>query len=468
MHIEFNEGEPMLNDGVLHSNPLQKTNADYLARQSKFESNVRSYPRKLPLAIAKAHGLWVTDVEGHTYLDCLAGAGTLALGHNHPAVMASLDSFLASGLPMHTLDLTTAVKDAFSETLLSLLPNQGRDYCLQFCGPSGADAVEAALKLAKTFTGRNNIISFCGAYHGMTHGALALTGNTAPKNAIASLMPGVQFMPYPHEYRCPLGIGGETGVEALTHYFTQFIEDVESGVSLPAAVILEAVQGEGGVNCAPASWLRAIREVTRKHGILLILDEVQTGFGRTGKMFAFEHADIEPDLIVMSKAVGGGLPMAVLGIRREFDAWEPGNHAGTFRGNQMAMAAGLATLQVLQQQNLAVQAERQGRWIKDRLIELQAHYPALGQVRGRGLMLGIEIVDERQPADRLGHFPMDPALAAAIQQQCFKQGLLLERGGRKGNVIRLLPPLIIDDEQCRQVIRRFDNAVAAAVVKLRT
>ncbi|OPK11089.1 diaminobutyrate--2-oxoglutarate transaminase [Pseudomonas sp. VI4.1] len=458
----------MLNDGVLHSNPLQKTNADYLARQSKFESNVRSYPRKLPLAIAKAHGLWVTDVEGHVYLDCLAGAGTLALGHNHPAVMASLDSFLASGLPMHTLDLTTAVKDAFSETLLSLLPNQGRDYCLQFCGPSGADAVEAALKLAKTYTGRSNIISFSGAYHGMTHGALALTGNTAPKNALPSLMPGVQFMPYPHEYRCPLGIGGEAGVEALTHYFTQFIDDVESGVSLPAAVILEAVQGEGGVNCAPASWLRAIREVTRKHGILLILDEVQTGFGRTGKMFAFEHAGIEPDLIVMSKAVGGGLPMAVLGIRREFDAWEPGNHAGTFRGNQMAMAAGLATLQVLQQQNLAAQAERQGQWLKDRLLELQAHYPALGQVRGRGLMLGIEIVDERQPADRHGHYPMDPALAAAIQQQCFKQGLLLERGGRQGNVIRLLPPLIIDDEQCRQVIQRFDNAVAAAVVQLRT
>lgn len=457
----------MLNDGVLHSNPLQKTNADYLARQSKFESNVRSYPRKLPLAIAKAHGVWVTDVEGNTYLDCLAGAGTLALGHNHPAIMASLDSFLTSGLPMHTLDLTTVVKDAFSETLLSLLPNQGRDYCLQFCGPSGADAVEAALKLAKTCTGRNNIISFSGAYHGMTHGALALTGNTGPKNAIASLMPGVQFMPFPHEYRCPLGMGGEAGVEALTHYFTQFIEDVESGVSLPAAVILEAVQGEGGVNCAPASWLRAIREVTRKYGILLILDEVQTGFARTGKMFAFEHAEIEPDLIVMSKAVGGGLPMAVLGIRREFDVWEPGNHAGTFRGNQMAMATGLATLQVLQQQNLAAQAERRGQWLKDRLVELQAHYPALGQVRGRGLMLGIEIVDERKPADRHGHFPMDPALAVAIQQQCFKQGLLLERGGRQGNVIRLLPPLIIDEEQCRQVIQRFDNAVAAALVQLR-
>ncbi|KPA94230.1 MULTISPECIES: diaminobutyrate--2-oxoglutarate transaminase [Pseudomonas] len=457
----------MLNDGLLHSNPVRQTNADYLARQGKFESNVRSYPRKLPLAIAKAHGVWVTDVEGHTYLDCLAGAGTLALGHNHAAIMGALDSFLSSGLPMHTLDLTTPVKDAFSETLLGLLPGQGRDYCLQFCGPSGADAVEAALKLAKTFTGRNTVISFSGAYHGMTHGALALTGNTAPKNAIATLMPGVQFLPYPHEYRCPLGIGGEAAVEALGYYFSQFIEDVESGVSLPAAVIVEAVQGEGGVNSAPASWLRRIREVTRQHGILLILDEVQAGFARTGRMFAFEHAGIEPDIIVMSKAVGGGLPLAVLGLRREFDAWSPGNHAGTFRGNQMAMATGLATLRVLQEQDLAAQAETRGRWLKEQLQLLQARHPAIGQVRGPGLMLGIEIVDERQPADRLGSFPGDPQLAVAIQQHCFRQGLLLERGGRHGNVIRLLPPLIIDDEQCGLVIQRFEKALAAALLQVR-
>ncbi|NWA08735.1 diaminobutyrate--2-oxoglutarate transaminase [Pseudomonas gingeri] len=458
----------MFNDGMLHSNPVQKTNTDYLVRQSKFESNVRSYPRKLPLAIAKAHGVWVTDVEGNRYLDCLAGAGTLALGHNHEAIMGALDSFLSSGMPMHTLDLTTPVKDAFSEILLGLLPGQGRDYCLQFCGPSGADAVEAALKLAKTFTGRNNVISFSGAYHGMTHGALALTGNTAPKNAIATLMPGVQFLPYPHEYRCPLGIGGEAGTEALGYYFRQFIEDVESGVSLPAAVIVEAVQGEGGVNSAPASWLRTLREVTHQHGILLILDEVQAGFARTGRMFAFEHAGIEPDIIVMSKAVGGGLPLAVLGIKRQFDAWAPGNHAGTFRGNQMAMATGLATLQVLREQNLAARAEVRGQWLKDQLQSLQQRYPAIGQVRGRGLMLGIEIVDERLPADRLGSFPMAPDLAVAIQQHCFRQGLLLERGGRNGNVIRLLPPLIIDEEHCRLVIQRFEAALAAALLQLRS
>nr|WP_324734555.1 diaminobutyrate--2-oxoglutarate transaminase [Pseudomonas sp. IT1137] len=457
----------MFSEDLMRAAQLHRTNADYLTRQAKFESNVRSYPRKLPLAIAKAQGVWVTDVDGKTYLDCLAGAGTLALGHNHDEIVTSITNFLASGMPMHTLDLTTPLKDAFSEALLAVLPGNGRDYCLQFCGPSGADAVEAALKLAKTATGRSNIISFSGGYHGMTHGALAVTGNSGPKNSIHTLMAGVQFLPYPHEYRCPLGIGGDAGIQALTYYFSQFIEDVESGVSLPAAVILEAIQGEGGVNPAPISWLRKIREVTRKHGIVLIVDEVQTGFARTGDMFACEQAGIEPDIIVMSKAIGGGLPLALLGIKRQFDAWAPGAHSGTFRGNQMAMATGLATLKVLQQQDLAAQAQQRGGWLKQQLSLLQQRYPSLGQVRGRGLMLGIEIVDERQAPDALNSLPMDAELAAAIQQHCFKHGLLLERGGRNGNVVRLLPPLIIDDEQCGLIIARFEKGLTSALAQLR-
>ena len=279
---------------VTSVNPAStSTNKYYLTRQSQMESNVRSYPRKLPLAIAKAQGCWVTDVEGTQYLDCLAGAGTLALGHNHPAVIQSIQDTLASGLPLHTLDLTTPLKDAFTEALLEQLPGGKEEYCLQFCGPSGADATEAAIKLAKTFTGRGTVISFSGGYHGMTHGSLAMTGNLSAKNAVNNLMPGVQFMPYPHEYRCPLGLGGEAGVDALTYFFENFIEDVESGVTKPAAVILEAIQGEGGVVTAPVKWLKKIREVTEKHNIVLILDEVQAGFARSGKMFAFEHAGIE-------------------------------------------------------------------------------------------------------------------------------------------------------------------------------
>lgn len=444
--------------------PVQASNEYYINRQNVMESNVRSYPRKLPLAIAKAHGCRVIDVEGTEYLDCLAGAGTLALGHNHPAILESIQDVLASGLPLHTLDLTTPLKDAFTEALLSYFP---ANYVLQFCGPSGADAAEAAIKLAKTHTGRANVISFSGGYHGMTHGALALTGNLGAKNAVGHLMAGVQFMPYPHEYRCPLGIGGEAGIDALTYYFEHFIEDVESGVVKPAAVILEAIQGEGGVVSAPIKWLRKIREVTQKHGIILILDEVQAGFCRSGKMFAFQHADIEPDIIMMSKAVGGSLPLAVLAIKKEFDAWQPAGHTGTFRGNQMAMAAGLATLRVLKEQHLADNARERGDFIQAQLKKLAQQLPCLGHIRGRGLMIGIEIVDERLAQDRMGAYPADAALAMAIQKACFQNRLLLERGGRDGTVIRLLPPLIITHEDCVELLAKFEQSVLDALKAVR-
>ena len=441
------------------------TNEAYLARQAEFESNVRSYPRKLPFAIAKAEGAWITDVENNRYLDCLAGAGTLALGHNHPDILQSIQNVITSGLPLHTLDLTTPLKDAFSAYLLSLLPGQGKEYCLQFCGPSGADAVEAAIKLAKKHTGRSSIISFSGAYHGMTHGALSVTGNLSPKEAIQGLMPEVQFLPYPHQYRCPLGIGGEAGVAALSYYFENLINDVESGVRKPAAVILEAVQGEGGVNPAPASWLQRIRKVTQEHGILLIIDEVQAGFSRTGKLFAFEHAGIEPDIIVMSKAVGGGLPLAVLGLKRAFDAWEPGHHTGTFRGNQLAMATGLTTLKYLKEKNVADKVAQQGEWLKGKLAELQKRYPVIGHIRGLGLMLGLEIVKPEEAQDAMGCYPADGSLSALIQKKCFENGLILERGGRHGCVLRLLPSLLITDDELEIFLSKFEKALLAAGVK---
>ncbi len=453
---------------VIPVNPVSKsTNKYYLTRQSQMESNVRSYPRKLPLAIAKAQGCWVTDVEGTDYLDCLAGAGTLALGHNHPAVIQSIQDTVASGLPLHTLDITTPLKDAFTEALLEQLPGGKEEYCLQFCGPSGADGTEAAIKLAKTYTGRSTVISFSGGYHGMTHGSLAMTGNLSAKNAVNGLMPGVQFMPYPHEYRCPLGLGGEAGVNALTYFFENFIEDVESGVTKPAAVILEAIQGEGGVVTAPAKWLKKIREVTEKHDIVLILDEVQAGFARSGKMFAFEHAGIEPDIVVMSKAVGGSLPLAVLGIKRKFDVWQPAGHTGTFRGNQLAMGTGLATLKTIKEENLAQNAQERGDFLQAEIKKMAAEFPCIGNVRGRGLMIGVEIVDERQAADHMGSLPADSRLAAAIQTACFNNKLLLEKGGRNGTVIRLLCPLIITQAECEEVIARFKKSVAQALVAVR-
>ncbi|WP_158785211.1 diaminobutyrate--2-oxoglutarate transaminase [Pantoea sp. BAV 3049] len=450
---------------TLVANTSNGNNETYLARQAEFESNVRSYPRKLPLAIAKAQGVWITDVENNQYLDCLAGAGTLALGHNHPDVLQSIQSVITSGLPLHTLDLTTPLKDQFSEYLLSLLPGQGKEYCLQFTGPSGADAVEAALKLAKKYTGRSGVISFSGGYHGMTHGALAVTGNLGPKEAVNGMMPEVQFMPYPHEYRCPLGIGGEAGVKALTYYFENLINDVESGVRKPAAVILEALQGEGGANPAPAEWLQRIRKVTQEHGIVLILDEVQAGFCRTGKQFAFEHAGIEPDIIVMSKAVGGSLPLAVLGIKKEMDVWSPGHHTGTFRGNQLAMATGLTTIKYLKDNKIADKVAAQGEWLKSKLAEMQKRFPVIGNVRGLGLMIGMEIVKPNEAPDHMGSYPADPELSALLQKKCFEAGVILERGGRNGTVLRLLPSLLITNDELGIFMDKFEQALIAAGIK---
>ena len=301
----------------------------------------------------------------------------------------------------------------------------------------------------------------------MTQGSLALTGNLGAKNAVPNLMPGVQFLPYPHEYRCPLGLGGEAGVDALTYYFENFIEDVESGVVKPAAVILEAIQGEGGVVVGPTKWLQKIREVTEKHGILMIADEVQAGFCRSGKMFAFQHAGIEPDIVVMSKAVGGSLPLAVLAIKKKFDAWQPAGHTGTFRGNQLAMATGYASLRIMSEQDLAGNAQARGDFIRSELNRLAQEFPCIGNVRGRGLMIGIEIVDERRPADRMGSLPADAVLAAEIQKACFNNKLLLERGGRNGTVVRLLAPLIITQQECEELIKRFRQSVADALESVR-
>jgi diaminobutyrate-2-oxoglutarate transaminase len=435
----------------------------YLDRQSARESNARSYPRKIPIAITEAKGLFIKDADGQVYYDCLSGAGTLALGHNHPVVLEAIQQILASGLPLHTLDLTTPVKDAFVEELFAALPPAfARRAKIQFCGPSGSDAVEAAVKLVKTATGRRSFLSFRGGYHGMTQGALALMGNLGPKLAVPNMMPEVQFLPYPYAYRCPLGLGGEAGERATAQYVRSLLEDPEGGVVPPAGMILEAVQGEGGVIPAPDAWLRAIRETTRAHGVPMILDEVQSGVGRTGKLFAFEHAGIEPDVVVISKAIGGSLPLAVVVYDEALDTWGPGAHAGTFRGNQMAMATGLATLKYVQANRLADHAAAMGDRLMANLRRIQSGTQAIGEVRGRGLMVGVEIVQADAAPDALGARPAHPALARRLQAECLKRGLILELGGRHGCVVRFLPPLIIEAEQVDAICVIFHEALEAA------
>lgn len=439
-----------------------------LARQSRQESNARSYPRRIPLALKRASGIHVEDVEGRRFIDCLAGAGTLALGHNHPVVIAAIRQVLADELPLLTLDLTTPVKDQFVQDLFGLLPEAlAAEAKIQFCGPTGTDAVEAALKLVRSATGRSTVLSFQGGYHGMSQGALSLMGSLGPKRPLAGLLNnGVQFLPFPYDYRCPFGLGGAEGVKVNLHYLENLLNDPEAGVALPAAVIVEAVQGEGGVIPADLDWLRGVRRITDKAGVALIVDEIQSGFGRTGKMFAFEHAGIIPDVVVMSKAIGGSLPLAVMVYRDWLDTWQPGAHAGTFRGNQMAMATGSAVMRYLKEQRLPEHAAAMGERLREHLLILQRDYPQLGDVRGRGLMLGVELVDPAGAPDAQGHPPQHARLAPLVQRECLKRGLILELGGRHGSVVRFLPPLIISAAQIDQVADIFGKAVAAAVAGL--
>ncbi|MFK4227452.1 diaminobutyrate--2-oxoglutarate transaminase family protein [Streptomyces sp. NPDC019890] len=426
-----------------------------LRRQSLRESAARTYARSLPIVPVRARGLTIEGADGRRYLDCLSGAGTLALGHNHPVVLEAIRKVIDSGAPLHVLDLATPVKDAFTTELFATLPRQlADDARIQFCGPAGTDAVEAALKLVRTATGRNGLLTFTGAYHGMTAGALDASGGATDVR--------VSRLPFPQNYRCPFGVGGERGAELGARWTESLLDDPKGGVPRPAGMILEPVQGEGGVIPAPDAWMRRMREITAARSIPLIADEVQTGVGRTGTFWAVEHSGVVPDVMVLSKAIGGSLPLAVIVYRSELDAWQPGAHAGTFRGNQLAMAAGAATLAFVRENRLAERAATLGARMLGRLQGLAAAHPCIGDVRGRGLMIGVELVDpDAAPPDALVP-PSAPALAAAVQQECLTRGLIVELGGRHSGVVRLLPPLTLTDEQAMAVLDRFADALAAA------
>ena len=436
------------------------SNAEYMLRQEETESNARSYPRKFPFSLVKAKGVWLEDVEGNRYLDFLCGAGTLALGHNDPEINQSMIEMLQNDRPLHTLDLMTPVKDTFVHTLLSLLPAgmQG-NVKVQFCSPSGTDATDAAIKLCKTATGRSSVVAFHGAYHGMGHGAMALTGNLGAKSKVQSLMPDVHFMPYPYSYRCPFGLGGEAGTKACCEYFERMLKDPESGVTLPAAVILEPIQGEGGVIPAPVEFLQTVRRVTKELGIPMIVDEIQCGVGRSGKFFAFEYADIEPDVILVSKAIGGTQPMSVVIYNKELDKWQPGAHAGTFRGNQLAMRAGTVVMNRVSKPEFLAEVLEKGEILRTRIEALKEKVSIIGDVRGKGLMLGCEFVDPKGKKDSLGALPGSGEIAARIQNECFKNRLVMEKGGRNGAVMRCLCALNVTKEEVNQMLDIFEKVV---------
>ncbi|EMI7260186.1 MULTISPECIES: pyridoxal phosphate-dependent class III aminotransferase [Vibrio] len=434
-----------------------------LIDQAEHESEVRSYPRRLPIAIKKAFGCLVEDTRGQIFLDCLAGAGTLALGYNHPEINQALKEQLDSGLPYQTLDIATSAKTTFIQSVKSFLPQElSENSVIQFCGPSGADAVEAAIKLAKQTTGRNTMFAFRGAYHGMTNGTMGMMGNLGTKARRTGLMSDVHFMPFPYNLRCPFGLGGDEGAKASIRYIDRLLNDDESGIMKPAAIIVEPVQGEGGVVPAPAFWLRELRRICDEHGILLIFDEIQCGVGKTGYNFAFEESGIVPDILCLSKAIGGGLPMSLLVINKQHDTWKPGEHTGTFRGNQLAMVSGAKALEIIQRDNLVEHANIAGQYLRYGLESIQKRVNCIAEVRGKGLMLGVEIKNPNGELNKFGEPQADSELTLSIQRAALERGLIVEKGGREGAVIRFLPPLIISFEQIDFALRVFEDAILAA------
>ncbi|GJF03981.1 Pls/PosA family non-ribosomal peptide synthetase [Pseudonocardia sp. D17] len=412
--------------------------AELLARQARRESNARVYPRHFPFAVAEASGSFVRDLDGNVFVDFLAGAGVLSLGHNHPELVAVATEQM--GVFTHGLDMASPAKDAFTDAQLSMLPAGMRDRMrIQFCGPTGANAVDAAIKLCKTATGRGQVISFQGGFHGSSHAAMALTGNVSQKRPVANGMPGVQFFPFSSCSRCPLALDPQTCQINCVSFLERALNDPNGGLELPAAVIMEMVQGEGGVIPARLEFVQRVRRLTRELGIPLIVDEVQTGCGRTGTWFAFEQYDIEPDVVVASKALSGmGMPVAIIMYDAALDTWAPGAHTGTFRGNQLAFAAGAKTVEIVRRDDVLGNVVARGQQVAARLAGFTAH-PGVLEVRGRGLMWGIELV---APADgrTVTQFAED------VQARALRAGLIVELGGRDDCVVRMLPPLNVTAE----------------------
>ncbi|MFC6016333.1 diaminobutyrate--2-oxoglutarate transaminase [Plantactinospora solaniradicis] len=389
------------------------------------ESGVRSYCRRFDCVLDTAEGSVVRDVSGREYLDFVAGAGSLNYGHNDPDMRAALIAHLEHGGMSHSLDLSSTAKSAFLtafESLL-LLP-RGFDYRVQFTGPTGANAVEAALKLARKVTGRSNVIAFTNGFHGMSQGALAATGNRHHRIGPQMPLPGVTRMPYD-------GYQGE-GVDTAD-LLARMLCDPSSGLDAPAAILLETVQGEGGLNVASPGWLARIAELARSSGALLVVDDVQAGCGRTGTFFSFEPFGIVPDLVVLSKSISGyGLPMALLLIRPEHDVWLPGEHNGTFRGNVHAfVTATVALTKFWADSGFAGDVARRGELLARRLAGVANVVPG-ATVKGRGMMRGVDVGSG--------------ALAASITRRCFVEGLMLETSGPHGEVVKVLAPLTTPDD----------------------
>lgn len=410
------------------------------------ESEVRGYIRSFPTVFDRAVGSTLVDTDGREYLDFFAGAGVLNYGHNNPAFTRALIEYLERDGIIHGLDMATSAKKAFIEAFERLvLEPRGLDHKLQFTGPTGANAVEAALKVARQATGRSLVVAFTNGFHGLSLGALAATGNSHYRGAAGVGLDDIARLPY----------DGYLGPDVDTlDLFEKMLDDQGSGLDLPAAVIVEAVQGEGGINVASAEWLQRLREITASHGILLILDEIQAGIGRTGAFFAFEEARIVPDLITISKSISGsGLPMSLVLLRPEVDVWLPGQHTGTFRGNNLAFVSARVALETYWADTAFVDGvATKSALLRGELEQIAAAHPSLRLVvRGRGLMYGLACDTDR-------------TLAARISAEAFRRGLVIETSGAFDEVLKFLPALTITEDELRHglaIVRESLDAVLA-------
>lgn len=410
----------------------------------RMESEVRGYVRSFPVLFTRARGAQLWDEEGNRYIDFFAGAGTLNYGHNHPVLKEAVLEYVESDGLIHGLDMATQAKKEFLETFSRVILNpRNMKYKLQFPGPTGTNAVEAALKLARQLKGRNNVISFTNGFHGVSGGSLATTGNAKFRDAAGVALGNVSFMPY----------AGYMGDEANTiDYIDRMLSDSSSGVDTPAAVIVETVQGEGGVNAASFDWLRQLEQLCRRHDMLLIVDDIQAGCGRTGTFFSFEPAGIQPDIVTLSKSISGyGLPMALVLIKPELDIWKPGAHNGTFRGNNLAFATAKQAIQSFwSTDELSRDVNRKGKVINMWLQHIADSYPE-GQfsVRGRGMMQGL--------------VSKDAELTGKIAEEAFTNGLLIETSGSQGEVLKVLAPLTIDDSLLRKGLEIIEQSVVSVL-----
>ncbi|MFL5322056.1 MAG: aspartate aminotransferase family protein, partial [Myxococcaceae bacterium] len=395
----------------------------------------------------------VWDVDGRRYLDFFAGAGALALGHGHPAVVEAVRAQLE--VFTHGLDFPSETRDAFVTELLGTMPESMRDYRVHLCAPTGTDAVEAAIKLCKRATGRSGVIAFRGSYHGTTAGALAATSNVELRSRFPSLMPEVHFAAYANCAHCPAKLPRASCGTACAAMFETIFEDDHSGVAAPAAVLMELVQGEGGTIIPPTDFVQRVRQACSRAKAPLVADEIQSGLGRTGKWWAFEHFDIAPDVVLSSKALGGiGLPVAAMAYRPDLDVWEPGSHIGTFRGHHLAFAAGAKAIQVMREEDVLHNARERGAQLLNGLTQLSGAF--LRRPRGLGLMVAVDVV---HPSDGTGW----PELASAIRSAAFEAGLLIELGGRGGAALRFLPPLIVTEAEVTKGLQLLEAAMNRAM-----